>query len=251
LTAALTDASVAVRLQAALALGDSGRATLEALATDAVPDSIAARAITALGPAFTAPQAVERLGRACRAGEMAAALACVDALGSAGDPAAGPALVEALATSDGRLASAAARALGTLGDAAAESSLVEALAHDAEDVRVAAAEALGHVGSTLAVVPLRDFSASHRLDGDLRKAVREAIAQIQSRVTGATPGQLSLAGAGVSEGQVSLIADDAGGRLSLETTEAAEKRESEAAARRAAHAAQQHARQTDGGGRRA
>jgi hypothetical protein len=50
--------------------------------------------------------------------------------------------------------------------------------------------------------------------GDMRRAARQAIAEIQARLTGAEPGQLSLAG---GEAGALSLADEAGapGRLSL------------------------------------
>ncbi len=75
---------------------------------------------------------------------------------------------------------------------------------------MAAAEALGHVGGAQAVLPLK--AAEQGPGGPLRKAVREAIARIQERLTGAHPGQLALASA--SEGQVAL-AEDERGRVAL------------------------------------
>ena len=51
-----------------------------------------------------------------------------------------------------------------------------------------------------------------RLDLELRRAARQAIAEIQSRAEDASPGQLSLAG--TEAGQLSLAHDPAG-QLSL------------------------------------
>jgi HEAT repeat protein len=104
---------------------------------------------------------------------------------------------------------AAARALGSAG-AAAEPLLIAALDGPLE-VRVAAAEALGHVGSAAAVLPLQETAEHTVRSGDLRKAVREAVAAIQSRLTGATPGQLTLAQG--DEGQLSIAEEP--GRLSV------------------------------------
>lgn len=117
-----------------------------------------------------------------------------------------------LAKADKDLAMAAARALGANANEAAERALVAALTHDSADVRVAAAESLGRSGTPLAVVPLREAASAHPFDGALRRAARHAIALIQERVSGASPGQLSLAAD--AGGQVSL-ADDERGRVSL------------------------------------
>ncbi|HYU31630.1 MAG TPA: HEAT repeat domain-containing protein [Thermoanaerobaculia bacterium] len=64
--------------------------------------------------------------------------------------------------------------------------------------------------------------AAQELGDELQRAARQAIAEIQSRLPGASPGQLSLAGteagqlslAQIEEGQLSLVPEKAG-RLSL------------------------------------
>ena len=50
-------------------------------------------------------------------------------------------------------------------------------------------------------------------DASLRRPARQAIAEIQARLGGAAPGQLSLAGA--EAGQLAMVEDDEAGRLSL------------------------------------
>ncbi|MES1211295.1 MAG: hypothetical protein ABUL63_03065, partial [Acidobacteriota bacterium] len=80
-----------------------------------------------------------------------------------------------------------------------------------------------------AVLPLKEaaegFGRSSR-GPELRKAARQAVAEIQGRLqgaSGATPGQLSLADAEAGQlslaqadtGQLSLAADDPAGQLSL------------------------------------
>lgn len=82
-------------------------------------------------------------------------------------------------------------------------------------VRVAAAESLGRVGSAESVPTLRD-AASRSDAGGMRRAVRQAVAGIHARLSGAEPGQLSLAVGGAGElslagdepGSVSLVGDD-------------------------------------------
>jgi len=76
---------------------------------------------------------------------------------------------------------------------------------------VAAARALGRVGSAAAVAPLKEAEARRR-EPDLTRAARQAIAEIQARLPGASPGQLSLASG--ETGSLSL-AEDERGRLSL------------------------------------
>jgi hypothetical protein len=215
LLAALDDEEQEVRLQAAIALGPPGREVLSDIAgRDEVPDALAARAIGALGADFGPERAVERLQSAIRAGHEAVARACIEIIDSAGTPAGFEALAGVLGTASPGLAVAAAQVLGAAANAAAEPALIEALGHQAAEVRVAAADALGRGGSPLSVVPLRDATGAHPFDLELRRAARQAIAGIQERVTGASPGQLSLAPD--AAGQVSLAGEDQRGRVSLE-----------------------------------
>jgi HEAT repeat protein len=216
LVAALADQSAAVRLHAATALGPEGQATLLELTSSGVPDGVAAKAVAALGAAFPAGRAITRLREAREAGHGATALACVENLGASGSAEAVQVLVEILEADRGVLAAAAARALGNVGDARAEQALLAALNDDSSEVRVAAAETLGHIGTPLAVVPLREASAANLLNAELRRATRQAIAEIQSRVSGASPGQLSLAED--QAGQVSLVDEDTHGQLSMSQT---------------------------------
>jgi len=65
-----------------------------------------------------------------------------------------------------------------------------------------------------AVPPLKDAAETFSHDPDLVRAARQAIAEIQSRLPGASPGQLSLADA--EAGQLSLAQAEAG-QLSLAT----------------------------------
>ncbi len=213
LEAALTDDSPEVRLQAAVALGPSGRETVVLLATGEAPDRVAAAAVAALGSDFPAAMAIRRLARATETGQIETALACIAAIGRDESSEAVAALRGALSSEEERLAAGAAGALGSLRRADAEPALVAALARDSSAVRVAAADALGKVGTPAAVVPLRDASGAHALDGAFRRASREAIVEIQSRVHGASPGQLSLASD--QRGQISLADTDTRGQVSV------------------------------------
>ena len=210
---ALRDGNPAVRLHVAAALGPEGLEALLELTGPRSPDDVAARAIGALGPAFPPDRAAARLEEARKAGQAATALACIEVLGAAGGARAIDSLRETLASAEEATAAAAAHALGRIGSAAAEPALLAALDHASGAVRVAAAESLGRLGTPLAVVPLRDAASSHLLDGELRRAARQAVAQIQSRVSGASPGQLSLAGD--QSGQLSLAEEDRRGQVSM------------------------------------
>ena len=182
LLAAREDASEEVRLRAASFLGEEGRQTLVDLVERAgTDDSCAARAIAALGDRLPAERAEAALRRA---------------LGGPGRP---------------QTAQACLEALGRLGRPEHEGLLLEALRSDDLPVSIAAARALGRAGTVAAVAPLRE-ATSPGLPGELRSAARQAIAEIQARLTGAEPGQLSLAG---GEAGALSLADGEPGRLSL------------------------------------
>jgi hypothetical protein len=182
LLAAREDASEEVRLRAGMALGEEGRGTLVDLVERAgTDDSCAARAIAALGERLPAERAEAALRRA---------------LGGAGRP---------------QTAQACLEALGRLGRPEHEGLILDALRHEDAQVAVAAARALGGVGTVAAVPPLRE-ATSPGVHGELRSAARQAVAEIQARLTGAEPGQLSLAG---GEAGALSLADGEPGRLSL------------------------------------
>jgi hypothetical protein len=108
------------------------------------------------------------------------------------------------------VAATAVAALGGLPAEQAEPVLLAALRRDAAEVRLAAAQALGSAGTAAAVLPLQQAAELHR--GELRAVARRAIGAIQERLSGAAPGQVTLAPG--SEGHVSL-ADGAAGQVSL------------------------------------
>lgn len=110
-----------------------------------------------------------------------------------------------------------AAALGSLQPAdfpAAEEVLIAALAHPEPDVLRTAVTQLGGASTRRAIAALRECAQAQPDDRDIRDAIRQAIAEIQSRLPGASPGQLSIAGAGA--GQVSLAEEDRRGQVSLE-----------------------------------
>ena len=218
LLAARSDASEEVRLRAGIALGDEGREVLLDLAgAEGTADPLAAGAIAALAGQLPRQRTEEILLRALRARRVATARACIETLGHAGDPGGIATLARVLALETGELAVAAALALGALGQPAAQPALGGALASAAPPVRAAAAAALGRIGDAGAVPPLRAAAASSSADGALKRAVRQAVAEIQSRLTGAAPGQLSLVAEGAESGRLSLVDTGGGaaGRISL------------------------------------
>jgi len=107
------------------------------------------------------------------------------------------------------IAVAAAEALAETATPEAEAPLIAALGSLVPGLPPAAARSLGRVGTARAVPALRD---AEERGGEVRRAAREAIALIQSRLVGATPGQVSLAGGeaghlsvvGATDGRVSL-----------------------------------------------
>ena len=208
--AACSDPDPEVRLRAASACGAAGGPALLALAEDpSVGDAYAAAAVAALGRQLSLERASSLLERALRERRHETARSCVASLGAHGEPAVAP-LARVLALRLDHVADAAARALGATGAASAESALLLALADPRGTGRLAAAEALAHVGSAAAVLPLKEVVARAGR-GELARTARQSIAAIQSRLPGASPGQLSLAEGG--SGQLSLAEE--GGRLSL------------------------------------
>ena len=159
LRAARQDPSEEVRLRAAMALGNEGRETLLDLVDHATSDSCTARAVEALGHRLSDEVAEAALRRALSGAKSPqTADACLTVLGRRGP--------------------------GT------ERLLREALGCEDEAIAVAAARALGRAGTVASVVTLREAGERR---GALRGAARQAIADIQSRLAGAEPGQLSLA----------------------------------------------------------
>ncbi|MFP5286560.1 MAG: HEAT repeat domain-containing protein [Thermoanaerobaculia bacterium] len=200
-----------IRLRAARELGEEGRGVLFELAESLLNDEVSAEAVSALAGELPFERVNAILDRALSRRRGRTARACLEAIGRGGDAAAVEVLTQVLEREHGELAPMAAWALGATGSPAAEPPLIQVLERDDENLRIAAANALGRVGSVAAVLPLKEL-ADRFLLGESRKAARQAIAEIQSRVQGASPGQLSLAGA--EAGQLSLASDPAG-RLSL------------------------------------
>ncbi|HKH45463.1 MAG TPA: HEAT repeat domain-containing protein [Thermoanaerobaculia bacterium] len=217
LRAACSDASAQVRLRAAMALGAESRDVLVALAESQEDDACGAQAIAHLGRDLPVERTRALLVQALRRRHLQMAHACLEALGRSSDAADVEVLAKVLMIEKGELAAAAALALGATGSPAAEPPLLLALQHEKAEIRVTAATALGRAGSAAAVLPLKKAAERHPRDEELRRATRQAIAGIQSRLQGASPGQLSLAVAKV--GQLSLAQAEAG-QLSFATDSA-------------------------------
>jgi hypothetical protein len=183
------DASPRIRLHAATALGAEGLTVLVELAESASDDACAARAIEALGDQLPVERMVPILTRALRYNLRDTAQACMNRLSAAGPAPAND----------------------------AEALLVDVLQRDDVDLRIAAARTLGHVATVSAVLPLQEAAARIGTPGFI-SAARQAVAEIQSRLRGASTGQLSMAAA--DAGQLS-VADSVDGRVSLPDAEPA------------------------------
>jgi hypothetical protein len=208
LRTACSDGSPEVRLQAAKGLGAEGRDLLLDLAKSRADDAVRAEAVSSLDRELPFERTKAILDDALDRRLPKTARACLEALSKRGDAAAVDELGKVLALDQGELAAAAAQALGASGSPAAESALLLALQRQEADLQVAAAHALGRVGSVAAVLPLHEAAGSSWLDRELHRAASQAIADIQSRLPGASPGQLSLAA--TEAGHLSLAQAEAG-----------------------------------------
>lgn len=204
-----------VQLVAALGLGGSeAKPVLLDIATrEWSGDREAARAVAALGEELPAERAQSILSHALRTRRHLTAKACLESLGRLGRPELIEPLEKVLAVDGGELGVVAARALGSSRLPAAEAPLLEALGSASPDVRLAAAEALGSAGTPGALLRLKELAAAPGVEPALRRAARQAAAEIQARLPGASPGQLSLAEG--DAGQLSLAGQDPTGRVSL------------------------------------
>jgi hypothetical protein len=221
LRTACSDPVPGIRLRAARELGAEAHGVLLELAESLEDDAVSAEALSIVARELPFERVNAILSLALRRRRLQTASACLESIGRRGAIAVDM-LAKVLERESGELAPAAARALGATASPAAEPSLIQALEREDADVRLAAATALGRVGSAAAVPPLKEAAERSRLDRELHRATRQAIAEIQSRVHGASRGQLSLAGA--EAGQLSLaeaepgqlsLADDPAGQLSL------------------------------------
>ena len=225
---ACSDPSPKVRVQAAIELGEEGHGVLLKLLEKSKNDAACARAVSHLGSKLPFERARDVLSRSLRKGLVQTARACVETLGHRRAAGIGI-LARVMEEQTGELATAAALALGTTGEAAAEPPLLQALQSEDNGLREAAAAALGRAGSVAAVQSLQDAAERFWLDLSFRQAARQAVAEIQSRVEGASPGQLSLAEG--EAGQLSLASSEAG-QLSLAQAEAAQAKAAQAVAGR-------------------
>lgn len=204
-----------VRVRAAIALGDEARDVVLRVAEKSSDDASCALAVSTLGSELPLERVHDILSRARRKRFLQTARACLDVLGQRGAEAMDT-LARVMNEEEGELATAAALALGAAGGEVAEPLLFQALQSEEGDLQEAAVAALGKFGTAAAVQPLQEAAEGSRLDSKIRGAARQAIAEIQARLVGAAPGQLSLASS--EAGQLSLAAE--AGQLSLSPEEA-------------------------------
>lgn len=225
LRTACSDPSPAIRLRAARKLGAEGRSVLVELVESLEDDTSSAQAISILERELPSERTIAILDQALQRRRLQTAHACLVLLGRY-EFTPVDTLANVMARESGELAVTAALALGETGNAAAEQPLILALQRGQADLRVAAANALARIGSVAAVLPLKEAAERFPRNSALLSATRQAIAEIQSRIQGASPGQLSLAA--TEAGQLSLaeaeagrlsLATDTGGRLSFQGSE--------------------------------
>ncbi len=207
--AALTAAHPGLRLAAAQSVGAAGASTLSALASNPTWfEKLRCDALGSLEPFFDVDRDVPLLAEILRA--RAPGRLLLLAVGLAGRRRVADLLPELDRLAEGSsktMSQAIVQALSEIGPAA-EDSLSRLLSHRAAETRLAAAKALGQAGTAASVERLRALETS---GGDLRRAARAAIAAIQSRLEGATPGQLSVADAADPHGALSPAEDREGG----------------------------------------
>lgn len=209
---ACSDRNPENRLRAAMELGSQDKDLLvRELAAGMADDALSAQAAARWREDLPFEAMTNLLTVSLRRRRTKTAYACVVALGRWGKAAVEP-LAKVVATEEGELAVTAVRVLSRIGTPA-EAPLIAALKREMTDLRFPAASALASVGTAAAILPLRE-AAERPASPDVRQTIDQAIAEIQSRLPGASPGQLSLAQ--TEAGQLSL-ADAKAGQLSLAT----------------------------------
>jgi HEAT repeat protein len=209
----------AVRLAAAMHLGDEGLATVEAVVNDRRVDaglmSDALKHLIANAPAARVGGILESGLESPHEEVQRTALDGIAKLKHR------PSLERLVAIGDGtnaRMTVTIAAVVAQLDDPRCEAALVRWLAHEAEAVRIAAARALGEVGTVAAVEPLLPHTKGLLTDADLKRAAREAIDKIQGRLGDVEAGRLSLSEVQQRDGALSL-SDDEAGKLSMAADE--------------------------------
>ena len=209
---ALKEESPAIRLVAGRHAGSQGyRVLLELAGSTEIPEPIRMEAIhlMSIGKASKKESvAVLRNILKDHSSTQAIRLAAIDGLGNRFDRGCLDLLVEQLAYSDEVLTPAIARALGKIDHPESETHLLRMLVFKHPETQRIASQWLGEIGSIKAVEPLL-LCTEGDADRQTKKAAREAIAMIQSRLGDVDAGSLSLISTPEGEGALSM-AEQAG-----------------------------------------
>jgi len=219
--AALTDPHPVVSLQASIFLGDEGLGRVLDLVADArTPQSARTHALSYLGSRTPTAEVLAVLLQVADDQDLVVAGKAIEQLGKVRHRAClGTLLRRAGQTKNAVFLTRIADGLGVFADTQAQQPLLVMLVHDETMVRVAAARALGTCGTVAAVEPLLKHTRGFFTDGDLKRAAQQAIAQIQSGLSDAASGGLSLTEPDKDAGALTVTEDP--GALSLTDTETA------------------------------
>jgi len=205
-----------LRLEAALSLGEEGREVVAEIAElTSCSEDLRVRAVESLLRPFAEGQVGPLMDRLLDDPSPRVRRAAIIGLGRGQHAPGAERLQELIPDADPRTAEEIAVALGRIGDPRGEPGLLLLLESSATRTRAAAVSALARVGTARAVEPL--LSLTGLGISALSREARAAIQQIQSRISGAEQGQLSVAALDGPEGALSPAADgsDAAGSLSL------------------------------------
>ena len=211
---ALGDRNAAIRLVAAKFVDEEGISTLEDLVADErASDSIRAEALELLGERLSQPLLIPVLKAHLSGGRgllvtVALRIAERERLRELA-----PSVVALARAGSPGVVAAATRVLGVVGDPSLTPLLARLLDHSETSVKIAACRTLGEIGTLEAVEPLLRHAEGLFKAGDLKRAARQAIEQIQLRAGDAEAGRLSVTGS-PDEGALTLAIHADGGALS-------------------------------------
>jgi HEAT repeat protein len=213
---ALEDADPATRLVGARALGREGAPTLVAMASDeSLEASRRVEALAAWEVLPPTPDEARALLDALLAGTHSdVRLAAIRAAGHLRCAAVLPALLRLAGRARNEHVRELAVAFEEMGDEAAESVLVDLLVAGGEAVPPEVLRALGSLGSAASVEPLLPLATELIVPRAVKRAAREALRAIRSRLGTADVGRLSLVDLDDDAGALSLP-DGASGDVSL------------------------------------
>ena len=208
---ALEDSSAPVRLQAAIFLGRAGAASLDALVRGTELGTRGkVKALQALGARYPDAGAIRTLEAALGDPLLPVRAAAISELARRRHRELVPYLqtMDVPANDPSGLGLAVATAARQLGARELEPRIITLLTSADNAVKTAAAQALAACGTVAAVEHLHPHTEGFFTHGPLKKAAREAIATIQSRLQGAEGGRLSVFEA--AEAGAVTLSDDAG-----------------------------------------